>query len=101
MSVPQNFRSAFNGFNREDVVKYIEYINAKHTAQVNQLTSETEFLQSKLNAMTEAPGMSDAVKQAEEERDLLPVWVPVSHQAVSSLFGVSSFSFPFWDEGKP
>ena len=28
MSTPQNFRSAFNGFNREDVVHYLEYISA-------------------------------------------------------------------------
>ena len=39
MSAPQNFRSAFNGFNREDVVRYLEYINTKHTTQVNQLNS--------------------------------------------------------------
>lgn len=43
----QTFRSAFNGFNREDVVRYLEYINAQHTAEVNQLRSELEFLRSK------------------------------------------------------
>ena len=48
MSAPQNFRSAFNGFNREDVVRYLEYINSKHTAQVNQLNSEIDFLRAKL-----------------------------------------------------
>ena len=71
MSVLQNFRSAFNGFNREDVVKYIEYINAKHAALVNQLTSETEFLKEKLNAMSAAPAVSEAQKQADAERDTL------------------------------
>lgn len=50
MAANQNFRSAFNGFNREDVVHYIEYINAKHTEELNQLRSEIEFLQEKLNA---------------------------------------------------
>ena len=44
MAAPQNFRSAFNGFNREDVVHYLEYINAKHTQLVNQLTSENQEL---------------------------------------------------------
>ena len=44
MTAQQNFRSAFNGFNREDVVHYIEYLNAKHTAEVNQLKSELDFL---------------------------------------------------------
>ena len=48
MSAPQNFRSAFNGFNREDVVHYLEYVNSKHTNQVNQLTSENEELRSQL-----------------------------------------------------
>ena len=36
MAASQNFRSAFNGFNREDVVHYLEYLNTKHTNQVNQ-----------------------------------------------------------------
>ena len=49
MSAPQNFRSAFNGFNREDVVRYLEYINAKHTAQVNELTNETAHLRQQLD----------------------------------------------------
>ena len=44
MSVPQNFRKAFNGFNKEDVVQYLEYINTRHNNQVNQLTSELEEL---------------------------------------------------------
>jgi len=48
MSTPQNFRSAFNGFNREDVASYLEYLNSKHTAQINQLTSEADFLRTKL-----------------------------------------------------
>ena len=48
MAAPQNFRTAFNGFNREDVVRYIEFLNAKHTAELNQLNSELEFLRGKL-----------------------------------------------------
>ena len=44
MAVPQNFRSAFNGFNREDVVHYLEYINTKHNNQLNQLTAENQEL---------------------------------------------------------
>lgn len=50
MSAPQNFRSAFNGFNRDDVVKYLEYINTKHTAQVNQLNSEIDYLRTRVEA---------------------------------------------------
>lgn len=50
MAAPQNFRTAFNGFNREDVVHYLEYINSKHQNQVNQLTSELEELRAQLTA---------------------------------------------------
>lgn len=67
MAVPQNFRSAFHGFNREDVVNYIEYLNAKHTAEVNQLTSENEFLQEKLEGSTPSPMLAELVA----ERDSL------------------------------
>ena len=44
MAQQKTFRTAFNGFNREDVVHYIEYMNAKHQSEVNQLKSEIEFL---------------------------------------------------------
>ena len=39
-----NFRTAFNGFHKEDVVRYLEYINNKHQNQVNQLNTELEEL---------------------------------------------------------
>lgn len=48
MAMVQNFRSAFNGFNREDVVHYLEYLNNKHQNQVNQLTAENEELRAQL-----------------------------------------------------
>lgn len=67
MAANQNFRSAFNGFNREDVVRYIEYINAKHTEEINQLRSEIEFLQEKLN--TPDPEMAQLLADAESARD--------------------------------
>ena len=44
MAAPQNFRSAFNGFNREDVVHYLEYINTKHKNQIDQLSAENQEL---------------------------------------------------------
>ena len=48
MAAPQNFRTAFNGFHREDVVRYLEYLNTKHAAQINQLNSEADHLRAKL-----------------------------------------------------
>ena len=47
MATQQNFRTAFNGFNREDVVHYIEYLNSKHAAEISQLNSELDLLRNK------------------------------------------------------
>ena len=71
MSAPAKFRSAFNGFNREDVVHYLEYINSKHTAQVNQLTSEADFLRTKLETMFPSQEQSETIAALEQERDEL------------------------------
>ena len=38
----QRFRSAFHGFNREDVVRYIEFLNNQHNAQVEQLNTQLQ-----------------------------------------------------------
>ena len=48
---PNQFRSAFNGFNRDDVVRYMEFINNKHSAQVAQLTNELEYLKGKQDTL--------------------------------------------------
>ena len=47
----QNFRSAFNGFNREDVVHYLEYLNSKHNNLVNQLSEEAENLRNRIGEL--------------------------------------------------
>ena len=62
MTAPQKFRSAFNGFNREDVVHYIEFANSRHEAEVNQLKEQIEFYRKELSAQ------SLAAQQAEKER---------------------------------
>ena len=66
MSAPQNFRSAFNGFNRDDVVKYLEYINSRHHAQVNQLTGENEYLRQQLKSAQAAPGAQEELQRLQE-----------------------------------
>ncbi|MDY4489770.1 MAG: hypothetical protein SPE19_04495 [Candidatus Faecousia sp.] len=58
----QNFRSALNGFNREDVVQYLEFLNNKHNAQVKQLVSDGEFLRQQLEAASKA----DHTRELEE-----------------------------------
>ena len=55
MAGKQNFRGALGGFNREDVVQYIEYLNAKHTNAVNQLKSENQSLLSELEELRAKP----------------------------------------------
>lgn len=47
----RNFRSAFNGFNREDVVHYIEYTNTRHEAQLAQLRGELKTAQAEVEAL--------------------------------------------------
>jgi chromosome segregation ATPase len=42
MAAAKQFRSALNGFNREDVVHYIEYLNNQHRSQVEQLNNQLQ-----------------------------------------------------------
>ena len=51
----QSFRSAFNGFNREDVVRYIEYMNNKHHAQVEQLNTQLQTAYAELAQLKATP----------------------------------------------
>lgn len=71
MAAQQNFRSAFNGFNREDVVHYLEYINAKHTNQVNQLTAEAEDLRARLDQQPDEDLLAQLQAQCRELADQL------------------------------
>lgn len=63
MEQPTQFRSSLNGFNRQDVVRYMEFVNNKHAAQVAQLTSELEYLRGKQDTL-------DAGRTAQLEKDL-------------------------------
>lgn len=42
----QNFRTALGGFNREDVVRYIEYLNNQHRSQIEQLNTQLQLAKS-------------------------------------------------------
>ena len=59
MAAMQNFRSALGGFNRSDVVNYIEYLNNQHNAQIAQLNTQL------LNAQ-EALAKAQSVPRNEE-----------------------------------
>ena len=67
MAASQNFRSAFNGFNREDVVHYLESLNTKHSNQVNQLTAENETLRQQVEALPDAESQRLLVASLEEK----------------------------------
>ena len=67
MASSQNFRTAFNGFNREDVVHYLEYINTKHTNQLNQLTAENESLRERLERLPDAESQRMLVESLAEK----------------------------------
>ena len=65
MAEQQNFRTAFNGFNRDDVVQYIEELNARHAAEVNQLNADLQYLQEKLDALESICPENDAPMMGE------------------------------------
>lgn len=67
MAAVEKFRAAFNGFNREDVVNYLEYINNKNAQLVNQLKGEIEALKSQ-------PKQDDTAALT-RERDMLRIQV--------------------------
>lgn len=67
MATTLNFRSSLGGFNREDVVNYIEYMNAKNIRQINQLENEADELRRKLEATPDLRETVDALTAQLEE----------------------------------
>ncbi len=63
MAESHKFRREFRGFNREDVVRYIEFMNKKNTNLVNQLKAENQGLKDELTALR--------ANSADEEKDAL------------------------------
>lgn len=80
MEQPQNFRSAFNGFNREDVVHYLEFINTKHTNEVTRLNRENDDLRRHL----ENSDPTD-VKTLHEQCDALEAELDAVHAEKAEL----------------
>ncbi len=85
MAAPQNFRSAFNGFNREDVVHYLEYINTKHTNQLNQLTAENQELRAAAQQPVE--DLSELVASLQEQCAQLTAQLEAEKAANAELTG--------------
>ena len=57
MAGMQNFRGALGGFNRQDVVDYIEYMNNKHNSEVEQLNTQ---LQNAREALAQAKAVDNS-----------------------------------------
>ena len=66
MNEPQTFRSAFNGFHREDVVNHIAYMTSKHEAQVKELREENDTLR------TELSDLQSRMDQDAADRERIP-----------------------------
>lgn len=49
MAGVQSFRTALGGFNREDVVRYIEYINNKHKTELEQVNNQLQSAREELS----------------------------------------------------
>ncbi len=63
----QKFRSALNGFNREDVVQFIQSLTARHDRDLSDLKEENARLQS---ALDKANAESDALRQRISELEI-------------------------------
>ena len=68
MAEQKTFRTALNGFNREDVVRYIEYLNAQHAFELNRLNSELAYLRNQFEQASAAPAAPAADDEVVEQQ---------------------------------
>ncbi|MBQ4641655.1 MAG: hypothetical protein IJB47_03475 [Oscillospiraceae bacterium] len=61
----QHFRSALNGFRREDVVRYIEFLNNQHNSKVEQLNSQLQVATARASAAD--PALKEQLDSALEK----------------------------------
>lgn len=59
MAASHTFRSALGGFNREDVVQYIEYTRSRHDAEIAQLKSDNQALKEELAVLRARPSLEN------------------------------------------
>lgn len=66
MAVGGNFRTAWNGFNRNDVVNYIEECSVNYERALRQLKNENAQLRAELEALKAAQDAAKPVEPAPE-----------------------------------
>ena len=75
----QNFRSAFHGFNRQDVVSYIEYMTNQYNSQIQQLNSQLQNALAKTTVTDLEEKLAAAQKRiAELEATLSQEGLPIN-----------------------
>ena len=55
MSTNLNFRSALNGFNREDVVNYIEFLTNRHVSDLSQMKAQLDAANEEIERLKAQP----------------------------------------------
>ncbi len=66
----QHFRSAINGFHKQDVVRYIEYLNNQHNAKIEQLNNQLQNAKVPVESELQAKLDAALVRCAELEAQL-------------------------------
>lgn len=73
MAESYNFRTAFNGFNKEDVVHYLQYNQNKHANQLNQLRTDLDTAEKELAGLRDVQEVLEDLRaqyaELEAERD--------------------------------
>ena len=85
MAAFQNFRGAFNGFNREDVVRYIELMNHQHAAEVTQLKNQLLAAEAELAQNREQPDVLSQLEAARERARQLEVQAEAAQARIRQL----------------